>query len=271
MNAHPVTSPDLCSGPPTHAGASCSRCRHRLSAGFLKSSRAVSFLLPLVLVAASEFFAAPGKCAELRDALPGATNALSSDGSAPSSGTFTNAPTAVMDALDDKYRLAIGDRLSYRIIEDEEDPKPLVVTDSGDLEFPYIGRFAAVGKSCRELARALKAELEKEYYYHATVVIAVDSMTKSRGRVYLVGPLRAPGPQEIPSDETLTLSKAILRAGGFSDFADRKNVKVTRKVDGKDKTFTVDVAEILERGKTATDMGLEPGDFIYVPERAIRF
>ncbi len=176
-----------------------------------------------------------------------------------------------MDALDDKYRLAIGDRLSYRIIEDEEDPKPLVVTDSGDLEFPYIGRFAAVGKSCRELARALKAELEKEYYYHATVVIAVDSMTKSRGRVYLVGPLRAPGPQEIPSDETLTLSKAILRAGGFSDFADRKNVKVTRKVDGKDKTFTVDVAEILERGKTATDMGLEPGDFIYVPERAIRF
>jgi len=176
-----------------------------------------------------------------------------------------------MESLDDKYRLAVGDRLSYRIIEDEEDPKPLPVTDSGDVEFPYIGRFAAVGKTCRELAYALKTELEKDYYYHATVVIAVDFMTKNRGKVYLIGPVRVPGPQDIPNDETLTLSKAILRAGGFSEFADMKSVKVTRKVAGADKTFTVNVAEILEKGKTAGDISLEPGDFVYVPERGIRF
>ena len=92
--------------------------------------------------------------------------------------------------------MAIGDHLSFRIVEDEEDPKPLLVTDSGDLEFPYIGRFPAVDKTCRQLARELKAELEKEYYYHATVIIAVDVMAKNRGRVYLVGPVRMPGPQE---------------------------------------------------------------------------
>jgi protein involved in polysaccharide export with SLBB domain len=182
--------------------------------------------------------------------------------------------TNSMDALDDKYTLAIGDRLSFRIVEDEEDPKPLFVTDSGDLEVPYIGRFPAVGKTCKELAYALKAELQKEYYKKATVIVAVDLMTKSRGKVYVVGPVRAPGPQEIPSDEVLTLSKAILRAGGFGDFADRKNVKVTRKKQGggsEDKTFTVNVADILEKGKTEMDLKLEPGDFIYVPERSIRF
>ncbi len=182
--------------------------------------------------------------------------------------------TNSMDALDDKYKLAIGDRLSFRIIEDEEEPKPLFVTDSGDLEVPYLGRFPGVGKSCKELARALKVELEKEYYYQATVIIAVDLMTKSRGKVYLVGPVRAPGPQEIPSDEVLTLSKAILRAGGFGDFADKRNVRVTRKggaAGSEDKTFTVNVAEILEKGKTEADLALEPGDFIYIPERSIRF
>ena len=129
-------------------------------------------------------------------------------------------------------------------------------------------------KTCKQLARQLKAELEKEYYYQATVIIAVDIMTKSRGKVYLVGPVRMAGPQEIPSDEVLTLSKAILRAGGFGDYADKHKVRVTRKggaADGKDQVFTVDVAEILEKGRTESDLPLETGDLIYVPERLIRF
>jgi protein involved in polysaccharide export with SLBB domain len=207
-------------------------------------------------------------------AMPGPGTNSSSVAVAP--GAATNSPavgvTNSMDSLDDKYKLAIGDRLSFRIIEDEEpEPKPLFVTDSGDLEVPYLGRFPALGKSCKELAFALKAELEKDYYYHVNVILAVDLMTKSRGKVYLVGPVRAPGPQEIPSDEVFTLSKAILRAGGFSDFADKKNVKITRKSGREDKTFTVNVADILEKGKTEADLTLEPGDFIYVPERSIRF
>jgi protein involved in polysaccharide export with SLBB domain len=126
-----------------------------------------------------------------------------------------------MEALDVKHKLAIGDVLSFRIVEDEEDPRRLIVTDSGELEVPYIGRFTAVGKTSKQLARELRTELEKDYYHQATVIIAVDVMARSRGKVYLVGPVRVPGPQEIPGDEVLTLSKAILRAGGFTDLADK--------------------------------------------------
>jgi len=182
--------------------------------------------------------------------------------------------TNSVSVLDNKHRLAIGDRISFRIIEDEEDPKSLSVTDSGELEVPYIGRFPAEGKTCRQLAGQLKTELEREYYYQATVIVAVDVMTKSRGKVYLVGPVRAPGPQEIPSDETLTLSKAILRAGGFGDYADQRKVRVTRRgvgPGGGDLTFTVNVAEILQGGKVDADLPLEPGDLVYVPDRLIRF
>jgi protein involved in polysaccharide export with SLBB domain len=179
-----------------------------------------------------------------------------------------------MDALDDKHTLAIGDRLSFRIVEDEEEPRSLVVTDSGDLEIPTLGRFPAENRTCKQLARELKAALEKEYYYQATVIIAVDSMAKSRGKVYLVGPVRMPGPQELPSDEVLTLSKAILRAGGFTDFADQHNVKITRQGSAgeSDKvTLVVNVGQIFDKGKTEKDVALKPGDLIYIPERMIRF
>lgn len=193
-----------------------------------------------------------------------------------------------METLDDRHRLAIGDRLSFRIEEDkhrlpsgekpsthiEDEPTALLVTDSGELEVPYIGRFPAENKTCKQLAYELKAALEKDYYYQATVILAVDLKTKSLGRVYLSGAVHVPGPQEVPSDEVLTLGKAILRAGGFTDFAERHNVKVTRKKEAgssKTKTMVVDVAEVFDKGKTERDLPLEPGDLILVSERLIRF
>jgi polysaccharide export outer membrane protein len=172
------------------------------------------------------------------------------------------------------HKLSIGDRISFRIAEDQDDPKSLLVTDSGDIEVPYIGRVQAQNKTCAQLAKEIKTTLEKDYYYHATVTIAVDLMTKTEGRVYLVGAVRTTGPVEIPNDELLTLSKAILRAGGFTDFADTKHIKVTRKTssdESKKETFTVNVGDIFDKGKIELDMTLKPGDLIYVPERLVRF
>ena len=193
----------------------------------------------------------------------------------PSTNTLA-VPTSgdIVNLLDDHHKLALGDQLSFRIIEDEEDPLSMTVTDSGDVECPYIGRFPAENKTCKQLANGIKAALEKDYYFEATVVIAVDLKAKTRGRVYLVGALRIPGPQEILTDETLTLSKAILRCGGFTDFADKKNVKVTRKTGPNDtdkQTFIVNVGQIYDNGKVETDVPLEPGDLILVPDRKVRF
>jgi protein involved in polysaccharide export with SLBB domain len=183
-------------------------------------------------------------------------------------------------ALDNNHKLSVGDRLSFRIVEDEEEPKELTVMDSGELEVPYIGRVPAEGETCAQLAKEIKVSLEKDYYYQATVVLAVDLMSKTRGRVYLVGAVKTPGPVDLPGDEVLTLSKAVLRAGGFADYADRRRVKVTRREaeekrgrKGKDskRIFTVDVGEIFDKGKIESDLVLEAGDLIFVPDRLIRF
>jgi polysaccharide export outer membrane protein len=199
------------------------------------------------------------------------TNAgLSLPGNFPAALSSTNE----MDNLNDKHRLAIGDLLSFRILEDLNDPTQVVVTDSGDLDVPFLGSVPAQSKTCRQLAREVKSALEKKYYYHATVIITIDKMALNRGRVYLAGPLRLPGPQDIPSDEILTLSKAILRAGGLNELADGHKVKVIRK-GGNDPsgktTFVVDVRRIFDEGKVELDLPLEPDDLIVVPLRSLRF
>jgi protein involved in polysaccharide export with SLBB domain len=184
-----------------------------------------------------------------------------------------------VDALDDEHKLGIGDRVSFRIDEDKlldekNDPIQLYVTDSGELEIPYLGRIPALGKTCLQLAKEIKAVLEKRFYYHATVLLGVDVLNKTRGRVYLAGKVKLPGYLEVPSDETFTVSKAIMRAGGFSEFADKRHVKVTRSkgASGSDgETVVIDVADVLEKGLAGKDLPLGPDDRVFVPSKLINF
>src|ERR1051325_251943 len=183
-------------------------------------------------------------------------------------GTSTVMLTNSMEVLDDKKKLGPNDFVSFRVVEDrDDDSQRLRVNDNGELEVPYIGPVPAQGKTCKKLARDIKGALEKEYYYHATVILALDRVSeKSRGRVYVYGSVKAQGPQEIPADENYTVSKAIIKAGGFGAFANKRKVKLTRK-NGQE--FNVDLKRVIEEAHTDEDLVLEPDDQIYVPQRLI--
>jgi protein involved in polysaccharide export with SLBB domain len=215
-----------------------------------------------------------------------------------------------MDVLNDTTKLGAGDRVSFRILEERHEPIALIVTDSGEMEVPLIGRVKALNKTCKQLAIEIKPLLEKEYFMKATVIIGLDLVgTKSRGKVYLNGQVRAPGTMELMPGETVTLSQAILRAGGLADFANKRAVRIVRKKEGvlppspealkaaqqtkpgffrkmgrmvgigkkedtindSTETITVDLVDILEKGHLERDPELKVGDLIVVPERLINF
>lgn len=175
------------------------------------------------------------------------------------------------DALDHKYRLNVGDQLLFRVVEDRDPSRTLVVLDSGEINVPYIGRIQAAGKTCRELAAVLVPLLERDYYHKATVIVALDTQMKTRGKAYLFGGVAAQGPLDIPGDEVFTLSKAIIRAGGFAPGADRSAVRIerrTQRADGMQKeTLTVNLAEVLDKGRTDLDPIIQPNDLIVVPQQ----
>ena len=202
--------------------------------------------------------------------LPTVPRATAVDPSEVGTASSTVMRTNSMAVLDDKKQLGTDDFVSFRVVEDRDNQSQrLRVNDNGELEVPYIGLVPAQGKTCRELAYNIKNALEKEYYYHATVILAVDRVSeKSRGKIYVYGAVKDQGPQEIPTGETYTVSKAVIRAGGFGDFADKRKVKVTRK-DGKD--FVVDLKRVIEQGHTEDDVVLRPDDQIYIPQRLVNF
>ena len=175
--------------------------------------------------------------------------------------------------LDNRQKLGPGDRISYRVLEDQDEPRALTITDSGDLDVPYLGLVHAVGKTSRELAGDVKLLLEQNLYYRATVVIALELTDKKRvtGKVYVTGQVRNSGGYEIPAGEIMTVSKAILNAGGFSDFSDKKNVHLIRQNGEKKESFTINVAEIWEKGKLENDRVVQPNDLIVVPARLVNY
>jgi polysaccharide biosynthesis/export protein len=181
------------------------------------------------------------------------------------------AGTTSMDVLDNSRRLGAGDRLSYRIVQERRAPLSLTVTDSGEVEVPLIGRVRAIGRTCRELAEAIKPMLQREYFIHATVIIGLDAASsRSRGTVYVSGQVRAQGSVELPPEERFTVSKAILKAGGFAEFADKRKVKLVRnKPGGGVETTVVDVDAVLIKGQIDKDPPLQSDDRIIIPQKFI--
>jgi protein involved in polysaccharide export with SLBB domain len=88
--------------------------------------------------------------------------------------------------------------------------------------------------------------------------------------VYVSGQVRAQGSIELPPEDRLTVSKAILKAGGFAEFADKRKVKLVRnKPGGSVETIVVDVDAVLIKGQIDKDPQLQPDDRIIVPQKFI--
>lgn len=200
-----------------------------------------------------------------------------SGGYAPA-GAYVPPPATIgsLGTADPNHPLGRGDTVTFSITQDREAPQVMRVTDTGELDFssfPKIGRISVVGRTCSQIAAELRHKLEADYYNHADVVLGVNQVNvQSVGRVYITGNVRAPGPQELPSNERMTVANAIIRAGGFDKFADQGHVKITRKdKGGKPTSFTVDVKAIIGQGNLDKDVELKDGDYINVPQKWINF
>jgi protein involved in polysaccharide export with SLBB domain len=165
----------------------------------------------------------------------------------------TNAATGPFGVV--KETFAINDlvRVTFSGIPDPILPHEERIKEDGTITLPLIGAIKADGKTPGELQKAITDAYVPDFYKRLTVTISSDQ------RVYYVGgQVRTPGRQQYLG--TTTVTKAIQSAGDFTDFADRKNVYLTR-ADGK--KFTVNCIKAAK--DPALDLAVFPGDKIEVP------
>ncbi len=194
-----------------------------------------------------------------------------------------NAGAAVltsMDVLDNNRPISVGDTISIRIVEDRRDALQQRVAVTGEIQAPYIGLVGARGKTCRDLAYTIRRELEKNFFKIATVLIAIDILNPDdqiRERevdldfYVMFGIIAKQGKYDLPSNEDISISQAILRAGGFAQFADKKKVKIIRKTPQGNKTILVNVDGIMRQGDLEKDVFIRKDDVVIVEELTWNF
>ncbi len=186
-----------------------------------------------------------------------------------------------MDVLDNSTPIQPGDVISLKIVEDRQEARQVPVGVTGEVNAPHIGIVKAAGRTSRELAFAIKRELEKSFYKTATVIVTIDRRVQDqpgyRTKVTdidfftVYGQVLRQGKYELPEDEDVTISQAILRAGGFAQFADPKHVKLVRKTPRGSKTILVNLDGVMRKGNLDYDIFLRPSDVIIVNEKKINF
>jgi polysaccharide biosynthesis/export protein len=96
--------------------------------------------------------------------------------------------------------------------------------------------------------------------------LAEGSVAPGSIQVMVAGKVEKPGVVFFEPGEPPSLVRAILKAGNFNKFADKRKVRLIRLENGKSISKKVDIAELLEDGRLSNDIKLISGDLIVIDE-----
>ena len=82
-------------------------------------------------------------------------------------------------------------------------------------------------------------------------------------KFYVLGEVINTG--EYPINKNITVIQAIAMAGGFTEWASRKNIILMRKEDGKEKNYRINYNDIIKAKDLSQNLELKSGDTIIVP------
>ena len=148
------------------------------------------------------------------------------------------------------YTLASGDRLRVIVFGQDGLSNSYAVNSSGSISMPLIGAVRAQGLTTAALEKAVEGRLRGGYIREPKVSIEVDAYRP----FFVLGEVTTAG--QFPYIAGMTAETAIAVAGGFTPRANKREVDLTRVVEGHPVTASVPV-----------DQPVKPGDTIFVRER----
>lgn len=171
-----------------------------------------------------------------------------------------------------EYTVGIGDILSVIVFERPELTLPTGTTQDANLGgytvqadgaffFPYIGQVDAKGRTIQDIRQDISVRLA-EFITNPQVEVRVSQFNSQR--VNVAGEVKTPSRLAL-NTVALTMLEAISAAGGFTESADKSNVKLQRR----GAVYTIDVTALLEHGYAQNNPVMRNGDILTIPRKRV--
>ena len=152
-----------------------------------------------------------------------------------------------------QYQLSSGDSIAINVFgENDLSFKEIILNDAGAFSYPLIGEIIAKGMTPTGVEQLITSRLKGDYLVNPRVSVSV---LKYRP-FYISGEVKLPG--GYPFQPGLTLSSAIAVAGGLTERASDKRIKIIRAVDPKRTEVRATLDTVVQPGDT---INIEQGFF----------
>ena len=148
------------------------------------------------------------------------------------------------------YRVGAGDRLSVRVIGEQDITGEYVVDATGVLSMPYVQSVPVAGLNTGQIEKLIERKLKSGYLRDPKVSVQAINLRP----FYIMGEVTTGG--SFPYQPGSTVPNAIAIAGGYGTRADHGVVLLTRRTANGTNTYKVPVTT-----------QVYPGDIVFIRER----
>ena len=159
------------------------------------------------------------------------------------------------------YKIGAGDILEITIWKEPDLSRAeVLVRTDGKISFPLLNDVQASDLTPLEMKRNMEVGL-KEFISNPFVTITVTSPASQQ--IYVLGEVLNTG--EYPLTKNLTVLQAFALAGGFTEWASKKEIVLMRKEGGKEKIYRINYKNIIKGKDLSQNLKLKADDTIIVP------
>lgn len=160
-----------------------------------------------------------------------------------------------------EYRIGIGDILEIVTWKEPDFSRDeILVRTDGKISFPLLDDVQAAGLTPAQLKKAIETRL-KEFISAPNVTVTIRNAGSQR--FYILGEVANTG--EYPLTKNLTVLQAFALAGGFTEWASKKEIILFRNENGKEKVIQINYKDIIKDKDFSQNVSIKADDTIIVP------
>jgi polysaccharide export outer membrane protein len=161
----------------------------------------------------------------------------------------------------DSYKIGSGDVLEIVTWKEPDFSRgEILVRIDGKISFPLLGDVQASGQTPlqvkKEIEKGLKSFVENP-------IVTVTIVNPGSQKFYILGEVARTGEYNLIKD--LTVLQAFALAGGFTEWASKKEIILFRNENGKEKIIRVNYKNIIQGKDFSQNIHIKVNDTIIVP------